>query len=61
VGKTMKLEQIHVVFILFLDNLRLLVTTNTLLNAIAPAASMGFKNPKAAIGINIILYMTSLQ
>jgi hypothetical protein len=36
-------------------NLRLLLTTNTLLNAIAPAASMGFNSPIAAAGIKTTL------
>jgi hypothetical protein len=38
-----------------LRNLKLLVTTNTLLKAIAPAANIGLSNPKAAAGINITL------
>jgi MFS family permease len=36
-------------------NRRLLLTTKILLNAIAPAANIGFKNPIAAAGIKIIL------
>ena len=36
-------------------NLRLLLTTNTLLNAIAPAASIGFKYPNMAAGIRMML------
>ena len=42
-------------YILTLRNLKLLLTTKILLNAIAPAANMGFKNPNAAAGINITL------
>jgi hypothetical protein len=38
-----------------LRNLRLLLTTNTLLKAIAPAASIGTRNPNAAAGISTIL------
>jgi hypothetical protein len=34
---------------------RLLETTNTLLKAIAPAASMGFRYPRAAAGISTTL------
>ncbi len=36
-------------------NLKLFVTTNTLLNAMAPAASIGFKYPSAAAGISTTL------
>gem|GEM_PF-1273764 len=36
-------------------NRRLLVTTKTLLKAIAPAASIGFRKPSAAAGIKITL------
>ena len=38
-----------------LRNRRLLLTTNTLLNAIAPAANIGFKYPSAAAGIRMTL------
>ena len=36
-------------------NRKLLLTTNTLLKAIAPAASIGFNRPNAAAGIKITL------
>ena len=36
-------------------SLKLFVTTNTLLNAMAPAASIGFKYPSAAAGMRITL------
>ena len=36
-------------------NRKLLLTTNKLLKAIAPAASIGFKYPSAAAGINTTL------
>ena len=36
-------------------NLKLLVTTNTLLKAIAAAASMGLSSPAAAAGMRMML------
>lgn len=41
--------------VLNLRSLRLLVTTKTLLKAIAPAASIGLSSPNAAAGIRITL------
>jgi len=42
-------------YILALLSLRLLLTTKTLLKAMAPAASIGFRSPSAAAGIKMTL------
>jgi hypothetical protein len=54
-GLAVNLPQLVDYAIFLFLNRKLLVTTNTLLNAIAPAASTGTNKPNAATGIRITL------